>query len=127
MGIALGMVTSYIKVWEMTMDGSVALLTMLFICLIGYWFGSKYGITAGAAYGILQFAIDPYMLSVPQVLLDYPFTFGALGLSGFFRNHKYSLQLTFYNLIFTTSTSSSHKNLSKSLKDKNTVAVFSSG
>lgn len=93
MGIALAMVTSYIKVWEMPMGGSVTLLSMLFICLTGYWFGPKYGITAGAAFGILQFIIDPYMLSVPQVLFDYPFAFGALGLSGFFCNRKYGLQL----------------------------------
>ncbi len=93
MGIALAMVTSYIKVWEMPMGGSVTLLSMLFICLIGYWFGAKYGILAGAAYGILQFIIDPYMLSLPQVLLDYPLAFGALGLSGFFCDKKYGLQL----------------------------------
>lgn len=93
MGIALAMVTSYIKVWEMPMGGSVTLLSMLFITLIGYWFGAKYGIAAGAAFGILQFVINPYMLSVPQVLLDYPLAFGALGLSGFFGDKKYGLQL----------------------------------
>ena len=58
MGIALAMVTSYIKVWEMPMGGSVTLLSMLFICLIGYWFGARYGILAGAGFGILQFVID---------------------------------------------------------------------
>lgn len=93
MGIALAMVTSYIKVWEMPMGGSVTLLSMLFICLIGYWFGAKFGILTGAAYGILQFIVDPYFLSVPQLLLDYPLAFGALGLSGFFRDRKYGLQI----------------------------------
>ena len=93
MGIALAMVTSYIKIWEMPMGGSVTLLSMLFICLIGYWFGPKFGIVTGIAYGILQFIIDPYMLSIPQVLFDYPFAFGALGLSGFFCDRKYGLQL----------------------------------
>ena len=93
MGIALAMVTSYIKVWEMPMGGSVTLLSMLFICLIGYWFGPKYGILTGAAYGILQFVIDPYFLSVPQLLFDYPFAFGALGLSGLFHDRKYGLQI----------------------------------
>ncbi len=92
MGIALAMVTSYIKLWEMPMGGSVTLLSMLFIVLIGYWLGPRYGILTGAAYGLLQFIIDPYMLSVPQVLLDYPLAFGALGLSGFFSNKKYGLQ-----------------------------------
>lgn len=93
MGIALAIVTSYIKVWEMPMGGSVTLLSMLFICLIGYWFGAGYGILAGAAYGILQFIIDPYMVSVLQVLFDYPLAFGALGLSGFFHNRRYGLQM----------------------------------
>lgn len=83
MGIALAMVTSYIKVWEMPMGGSITLMSMLFICLIGYWFGPKYGLLAGAAYGLLQFIVDPYMLTIPQVILDYPLAFGALGLSGF--------------------------------------------
>ena len=93
MGIALAMVTSYIKIWDMPMGGSVTLLSMLFICIIGYWFGPKYGLITGVAYGILQFAVDPYMLSLPQVLLDYPLAFGALGLSGFFSNKKYGLQI----------------------------------
>ncbi len=93
MGIALAMVTSYIKVWEMPMGGSVTLLSMLFICLIGYWFGPGYGLLTGAAYGLLQLIIDPYVLSIPQVLFDYPLAFGALGLAGFFRNRKYGLQI----------------------------------
>ncbi len=93
MGIALATVTSYIKIWEMPMGGSITLLSMLFICLIGYWFGARYGIITGIAYGLLQFIIDPYMLSIPQMLFDYPLAFGALGLSGFFCNRKYGLQL----------------------------------
>ena len=93
MGIALALVTSYLKLWNMPMGGSVTLLSMLFISLIGYWFGAKYGIITGAAFGLLQFIIDPFMLSVPQVLFDYPLAFGALGLSGFFRNYKYGLRI----------------------------------
>ena len=93
MGIALAMVTSYIKVWEMPMGGSVTLLSMLFICLIGYWFGAGYGILTGVGYGFLQFIADPYMMSIPQVLFDYPLAFGALGLSGFFSGRKYGLQI----------------------------------
>ena len=84
LGIALALVTSYIKLWEMPMGGSVTLLSMLFVCLIGYWFGLKYGLITGVAFGLLQFILDPYMLSIPQVILDYPFAFGALGLSGLF-------------------------------------------
>ena len=93
LGIALALVTSYIKLWEMPMGGSVTLLSMLFVCLIGYWFGLKYGLITGIAFGLLQFIIDPYMLSIPQVILDYPFAFGALGFSGLFCNKKFGLQI----------------------------------
>lgn len=93
LGIALALVTSYIKLWEMPMGGSVTLLSMFFICLIGYWFGLKYGLITGIAFGLLQFIIDPYMLSVPQVILDYPLAFGALGLSGLFCDKRFGLQI----------------------------------
>lgn len=93
MAIALATITSYIKVLEMPMGGSVTLLSMLFICLIGYWYGPKAGLITGIAYGVLQFILDPYVLSIPQVIIDYPLAFGALGLSGFFCNKKYGLVL----------------------------------
>ena len=93
LGVALALVTSYIKLWDMPMGGSVTLFSMLFICLIGYWFGAKYGLITGVAYGLLQFIIDPYMVSIWQVLFDYPLAFGALGLSGLFCNKKWGLQI----------------------------------
>lgn len=92
MAIALALVTSYIKVIKMPMGGSVTLFSMFFVCLIGYWFGAKVGILTGIAYGLLQFIVDPYVLSIPQVIIDYPLAFGALGLSGFFSNKKHGLQ-----------------------------------
>ena len=100
LGIALALVTSYIKLWEMPMGGSVTLLSMLFVCLIGYWFGLKYGLITGIAFGLLQFIIDPYMLSIPQVILDYPLAFGALGLSGLFCNKKFGLQIGYVIGVF---------------------------
>ena len=100
MGIALALVTSYLKLWKMPMGGSVTLLSMLFICLIGYWFGAKYGLFAGVAFGLLQFVIDPFMLTFSQVLLDYPLAFGALGLSGLLRNHKLGLPLGYLLGVF---------------------------
>jgi thiamine transporter len=84
MGIALAMVTSILKLWNMPMGGSVTLFSMLFIVLIGHWYGLGVGLSTALAYGILQLLIDPYIISVPQMLLDYVFAFGALGLSGLF-------------------------------------------
>lgn len=100
MGIALAMVTSYIKVWKMPMGGSVTLFSMLFVSLIGYWFGPKLGLMTGVAYGILQLVVDPFMLSLPQILFDYPLAFGALGLSGFFAAKKHGLQIGYIAGVF---------------------------
>ncbi len=91
MAVALAMVTSMIKIVDMPMGGSVTLCSMLFICLIGYLFGLRTGLTAAIAYGFLQLIIDPYIISIPQMLTDYIFAFGALGLSGFCVGKKHGL------------------------------------
>lgn len=89
--IALAMVTSYLKLFDAPYGGSVTLFSMLFISLIGYWFGLRTGLMAATAYGILQLVVDPYIISIPQMLTDYLFAFGALGLSGLFRDKKHGL------------------------------------
>lgn len=42
--LALAYVTSYIKLFKLPFGGSVTLFSMLFIVLIGYWYGVKVGI-----------------------------------------------------------------------------------
>jgi thiamine transporter len=91
MAMALAVVTSMIKVIKLPMGGSATLFSMLFIVLIGYWYGIKTGLTTSLAYGVLQLLLDPYILNIPQVLLDYILGFGALGLSGFFSKSKHGL------------------------------------
>ncbi len=91
MAIAIAMITSMIRLWRMPMGGSVTLFSMFFICLVGYLYGLGAGITAGVSYGLLQLIVDPYIISVPQMLIDYIFAFGALGLSGVFYNSKYGM------------------------------------
>ena len=91
MAMALGMVTSMIKLIDMPMGGSVTLCSMLFICLIGYMFGLRTGLLTAIAYGFLQLVVDPYIISIPQMLTDYIFAFGALVLSGIFYGKKQGL------------------------------------
>ena len=90
--IALGTVLSYIKLFEFPFGGSVTLLSMLIICLPGYWFGLGAGLMTGFAHGILQLIIDPFVIHPVQLLMDYPLAFGSLGLSGLFSNSKNGLQ-----------------------------------
>ncbi len=91
MAMALGTVTSMVKLVDMPMGGSVTLCSMLFVCLIGYLFGLRTGLLGAVAYGFLQLVIDPYIISIPQMLTDYIFAFGALGLSGVFSEKKNGL------------------------------------
>lgn len=91
--MALAIVTSMLKIFELPLGGSVTLFSMLFIVLIGYWYGPKAGLMTGFAYGLLQFVLDPVFYSIPQMIVDYPLAFGALGLSGFFSEKKYGLFL----------------------------------
>ncbi|MCI8566516.1 MAG: energy-coupled thiamine transporter ThiT [Lachnospiraceae bacterium] len=89
--IGLATVTSFLKFVSLPFGGSVTLFSMLFISLIGYFYGAKTGLTAGLAYGILQLLLEPHFYAPLQVILDYPLAFGALGLSGFFNNQKKGL------------------------------------
>lgn len=89
--MALAMITSFLKLFEAPMGGSVTLFSMLFICCIGYWYGLRTGIMTGVAYGLLQLISDPYIISLPQMITDYLLAFGALGLSGIFCNKKNGL------------------------------------
>lgn len=89
--MALATVTSFIKFGSLPFGGSITLFSMLFISLIGYFYGPKTGLLTGLAYGVLQLITGPYIYAPLQVLLDYPLAFGALGLSGFFCDRKHGL------------------------------------
>lgn len=91
MSIALATVLSQIKFISFPWGGSATLLSMLAICLPGYFFGLGTGLTAAAAYGVLQLLLDPYVLFPLQLVMDYVLAFGALGLSGLFADAKQGL------------------------------------
>ncbi len=91
--VALAFAASYIRIIPLPWGGAVTLCSMLFITLIGYWFGPVVGLSAASAYSFLQFFQDggSYILSPLQVCLDYFFAFTALGVSGFFSHQKNGL------------------------------------
>lgn len=91
MAIAIAMVTSMIKLFKLPMGGSITLFSMFFICFVGFLYGFGAGLTASISYGLLQLIVDPYIISIPQMLVDYIFAFGALGLSGLFSKSKHGL------------------------------------
>ena len=91
--LALAFALSYVKIVHLPWGGSVTLCSMLFVTLIGYWYGPKIGLVTAFSYGILQFIQGGggYILSPMQVAFDYIFAFAALGASGFFREKKNGL------------------------------------
>lgn len=92
--VALGFMLSYIQLFQLPMGGSVTLVSMLPILLVGLRHGPAWGFSAGLVFSLLQFIQKPYILTPVQVLLDYFLAFSALGLSGFFKGKKYGFQLS---------------------------------
>ena len=84
LAIALAFVLGLIKVFHMPFGGSIS-LEMVPLILLALRQGPAVGIVAGAAYGLLNLAVDPIALHPVQVIFDYPLAFGALGLAGFFK------------------------------------------
>ncbi len=81
--ICLGVVLSYVKVFEMPQGGSVTAASMLPIILVGYYYGPKYGLLAGFIFGLISLILGGSIYSAPQALIDYIFASTALGLGAF--------------------------------------------
>ncbi len=82
--VAMAVVCSLIKVWEMPQGGSVA-LTMVPILLIAIRSGWGVGCMAGSIYGVLSLMIAGVIYHPMSILLDYILAFGLLGLAGLFK------------------------------------------
>lgn len=91
--LALAFILSYLQPYKLPWGGSVTLFSMLFICLIGNWYGLRTGLTVAFTYSILQFLQGggTYILTPLQVCCDYFFAFTALGFSGVFSGKKNGL------------------------------------
>jgi thiamine transporter len=82
--VALSFVLGLFVLFKMPFGGSVS-LEMIPLILLSLRQGWKVGVVAGATYGLLDLAIDPYVVHPVQLLLDYPFAFSVLGLAGLFK------------------------------------------
>ena len=89
--LALAFVLSNVKLFKLPMGGSVTVFSMFFVTYIGYLYGPRVSLASAFAYGLLQMIVDPYIISVPQLLCDYILAFGALGVAGFFHNTRYGM------------------------------------
>ncbi len=90
--VALAVVCSFIKVWEMPQGGSIA-LTMVPILLISFRRGVVSGMAVGGIYGLISLAIAGVIYHPMSILLDYVLAFGILGIAGFFKKNMSSVIL----------------------------------
>ncbi len=87
--VSLATVLSYINIFSLPQGGSVTAASMVPILWLALRRGPKVGLFAATLYGVVQFALGPYIFHPAQVLLDYPIAFGLLGLAGFFQNRPF--------------------------------------
>lgn len=91
--LSLAFLLSFLQPYKLPWGGSVTFFSMLFICLVGNWYGLRTGLTVAFTFSLLQFLQDggSFILSPLQVCCDYFFAFTALGLSGLFSKRKNGL------------------------------------
>ena len=90
--IALSTALSMVKVWQMPLGGSITLLSMLPVCMIGILFGTAAAILPCVLYGAIQMMLDGVFgwgltagTLVGSIVFDYLLAFGLLCLAGLFR------------------------------------------
>lgn len=88
--IALAVILHWVKLYTMPFGGAVTAGSMLPLLLIALRWGPGPGFAAGAAFGLLNLALEPTTILSPwQFLLDYPVPFALLGAAGLFRRQPY--------------------------------------
>ena len=98
--IALSFVLSMITMFKMPQGGTVTPFSMLPIAVCSYLLGTRTGVMAGAALGMVTLIVNPFVIHPLQLLLDYPIAFSALGIGGFARDSKGGLPIVYLIGIF---------------------------
>ena len=86
--IALATILSLIKIYRFPFGGDITALSMLEIVLPAWIYGVKTGAMCGLIFGGIQFVLGAYIISVPQVILDYVLAFSVMGVAGVFSNQR---------------------------------------
>ncbi len=78
--VALTLVLSELKLWQMPQGGSVTLDSLPVVLFALRW-GLARALTTGAVAGLLQLLLGGVVLHPLQAVLDYPLAYGILGLA----------------------------------------------
>lgn len=77
----LDLISKSLPLPRLPYGGSVS-LRALPILIVALRHGARAGMSAGGAYGVVDFLIHPVFVHPLQLLLDYPIALGALGCAG---------------------------------------------
>ncbi len=98
---ALSAVLYIIRPFTLPFGGSITLGSMVPVVWLSLRRGVYVGFVAGVIFGLLALFIDVMLLgaaniivSPPQVILEYPIAFGALGIAGMFHKKTVAYAIT---------------------------------
>lgn len=83
LAIAVAAALNAVALWRMPQGGSVS-LEMAPIVIVALRRGLKAGVLTGVLWGMLDMAIEPFVVHPLQFVLDYPLAYGLVGLAGLF-------------------------------------------
>ncbi len=83
--VALSIVLSHLRLWQMPNGGSVT-LQMLPLFILAFRRGGKAGLAGGLVFGLLRMLLSPHVYHPVQGILDYPLAFTLIGLAGYLRH-----------------------------------------
>ena len=87
MVVALSTALSFIKLYHLPQGGSITAGSMVSLLLLAFRRGPLIGLFSSTLYGLIQFMLEPYVVTPLQVTLDYPIAFAVLGLAGLFTTY----------------------------------------
>ncbi|MFW5982165.1 MAG: energy-coupled thiamine transporter ThiT [Halanaerobiaceae bacterium] len=82
LAVALSVILNFVTLFKMPQGGSVN-LEMLPVLIVAIRWGGIPGMLTGLVYGLVQLALNPFVVHPAQFLLDYPLAYMLLGIAGF--------------------------------------------
>ena len=83
--VALAVALDSVRIFTLPQGGSITAGEMVPVLLVALRRGARVGIFTGAVLGLVDLYFEPFVVNPVQFLLDYPIAYGALGLSGLFK------------------------------------------
>ena len=75
-------------IYHLPQGGSITIVGLVPLLWFTLRRGFRFGVFAGALYGLVHMSLGGYVINPIQGLLDYPVAFAALGVAGLFKRYQ---------------------------------------